>query len=258
MKWAVVFAVLTVACGGSSFSGAPGVDASGSAGEASAAGVGSGSSGGDIGVAGAAAGSGGAQAGSGSSSGDGGAGSPGSAGASGVSGSSGQAGTGTAGVSGSSGSAGSGSASGSAGTGGCVADPAIACTGRECGTVLDGCGQQVQCGYTMCPVVSQYDTTPQQCVSGKCQVTCASVGRECGDDAKHGLSCGGCDKQPGGTCGLLESGVCAYCEDDGVPTAGVCPSGWHAWNKCSTAPASGCTSLGQPGSALQYQWCCPA
>lgn len=114
------------------------------------------------------------------------AGSGGHAGSAGAAGSGGDAGSG--------GEAGSGGGAGSGGSGSEICDPVVTCAAAEaeCGSVVDDCGDEVDCGACVAPETCGDD---RRCACTP-TITCETEGATCGtvvDDCGDELDCGACD-----------------------------------------------------------------
>lgn len=213
-------------------------------------------------------------------------GSAGSAGSEGGTGGSAEGGSGgstggsdTGGSTGGSGghTGGSGATTSSGGTGGCQPDP-DPCGGAVCGTVDDGCGNDVECG-TCSP--------GEPCVDGQCCApkTCADYPEACGG-AQRDNGCGGtifcgdatCGDGSWMTCGMPE-GLCR-CEyaidypnaDAAHATCMALNPNWFAFY-CGEPPnldgfppqnpdaPPGCVALNEKNLQVPGEpriWCCPA
>ena len=125
--------------------------------------------------------------------------------------------------------------------------------GAECGTLSDGCGQELDCGYCL--------FASDRCESNSCVCQPSCYMRDCGDDGCGG-SCGSCGTNE--SCSSL--GRCVY---DGAgstpPPAWVCSASyWDAGDGCDCncgaldpdcsgagQPLHGCTGLDHPTCGAQ-------
>lgn len=148
-------------------------------------------------------------------------------------------------------SAGAAGSAGSAGAPTCIAltaERACSNAGWKCGTVYDGCSEQLSCGQCQ---------DGKQCWGGTCRDTCESLGFECGTYPDLALSCGTCAS--GAPCGV--GGKCPSCTEDPSPHAQVCPDERpRLWRDCGSAPSSANGPLGPvclpSWQGATTEWCC--
>ncbi|MFH2005785.1 MAG: hypothetical protein ABI333_04270 [bacterium] len=93
--------------------------------------------------------------------------------------------------------------------------------GKNCGSIMDGCGQIIQCGSCTVPQVCGGAGVANVCGDGTCQsTTCVAELSECGqlsDGCSGVLECGGCTGAE--TCG--GGGTANTCGTAGTPDAGL-------------------------------------
>lgn len=113
-------------------------------------------------------------------------------------------------------------------------DQSVTCAGIDCGTVINNCGDEVDCGDC---------TSPEECnILGQC-VDSADCSDTCPNplDCCEGLECGS-------VCGEVCGGECAdFTNGDGVCDAGICVLGTctTGFDNCDGNEANGCeTTLG--------------
>lgn len=131
--------------------------------------------------------------------------------------------------------------------------------GKECGAMLDGCGNVLQCGSCSGGEICGGGGEANECGSGTCTpTTCTAEGKECGrisDECASVLDCGVCTLPE--TCG--GGGVPNMCGTSTVPDGGT-PGPDAALGQCdptcmAQAGAVCCRECGCTGTVRCYPEC---
>ncbi|MFH2009832.1 MAG: hypothetical protein ABI333_24775 [bacterium] len=103
--------------------------------------------------------------------------------------------------------------------------------GKNCGSIMDGCGQVLQCGACTAPEVCGGGGVSNVCAEGTCQATtCVAEQAECGqisDGCSDVLECGSCTGEEtcggGGTANVCGSSTAEHLSDDMLMAQGNAP-----------------------------------